>query len=70
MLKMSACRSDLFLNRPVVSASDPYVIISCEGEKVRSAVHKNTQSPDFDVKAVFYRKKQKEPIRIQVPVFQ
>uniref|UniRef100_A0A8C1I960 Calpain 5a n=1 Tax=Cyprinus carpio TaxID=7962 RepID=A0A8C1I960_CYPCA len=47
-------------------SSDPYVIISCEGEKVRSLVHKNTQSPDFDVKAVFYRKKPKEPIRIQV----
>ncbi|KAF4101066.1 hypothetical protein G5714_017498 [Onychostoma macrolepis] len=47
-------------------ASDPYVIISCEGEKVRSVVHKNTRNPDFDVKAVFYRKKQKEPIRIQI----
>uniref|UniRef100_A0A672RVU7 Calpain 5a n=1 Tax=Sinocyclocheilus grahami TaxID=75366 RepID=A0A672RVU7_SINGR len=47
-------------------ASDPYVIISCEGEKVRSPVHKNTQSPDFDVKAVFYRKKSKEPIRVQI----
>uniref|UniRef100_A0A8C2F6F1 Calpain 5a n=1 Tax=Cyprinus carpio TaxID=7962 RepID=A0A8C2F6F1_CYPCA len=47
-------------------ASDPYVIISCEGQKVRSPVHKNTQSPDFDVKAVFYRKKPKEPIRIQI----
>lgn len=54
---------------PVVSASDPYVIISCEGEKVCSTVHKDTQSPDFDVKAVFYRKKPKEPIRIQVIVF-
>uniref|UniRef100_A0A8C1TTL0 Calpain 5a n=1 Tax=Cyprinus carpio TaxID=7962 RepID=A0A8C1TTL0_CYPCA len=50
-------------------ASDPYVIISCEGQKVRSPVHKNTQSPDFDVKAVFYRKKPKEPIRIQVPIY-
>ncbi|XP_016374016.1 calpain-5-like [Sinocyclocheilus rhinocerous] len=47
-------------------ASDPYVIISCEGEKVRSPVHKNTQSPDFDVKAVFYRKKPQEAIRIQI----
>ncbi|XP_051512469.1 calpain-5-like [Myxocyprinus asiaticus] len=47
-------------------SSDPYVIISCEGEKVRSPVHKDTQSPDFDLKAVFYRKKPKEPIRIQI----
>lgn len=47
-------------------SSDPYIIISCEGEKVRSPVHKDTQSPDFDVKAVFYRKKPKQPIRIQI----
>uniref|UniRef100_A0A671SXQ0 Calpain-5-like n=1 Tax=Sinocyclocheilus anshuiensis TaxID=1608454 RepID=A0A671SXQ0_9TELE len=50
----------------IVLSSDPYVIISCEGEKVRSPVHKNTQSPDFDLRAVFYRKKPKEPIRIQI----
>uniref|UniRef100_A0A673FUV5 Calpain 5a n=1 Tax=Sinocyclocheilus rhinocerous TaxID=307959 RepID=A0A673FUV5_9TELE len=54
----------LFLND--ISASDPYVVISCEGQKVRSLVHKNTQNPDFDVKAVFYRKKPKEPIRVQI----
>ncbi|XP_051953604.1 calpain-5-like [Xyrauchen texanus] len=47
-------------------SSDPYVIISCEGEKVRSPVHKDTQSPDFDLKAVFYRKNPKKPIRIQI----
>lgn len=50
----------------VISACDPYVIIMCEGEKVCSPVHKNTQSPDFDVKAVFYRKKRREPIFIRV----
>lgn len=48
------------------AASDPYVIISCEGEKVRSPVHKDTLSPEFDVKALFYRKKPKERMHIQV----
>lgn len=52
----------------VVSACDPYVIIMCEGEKVCSPVHKNTQTPDFDVKAVFYRKKPSQQIFIRVTV--
>uniref|UniRef100_A0AAY4CJ10 Calpain 5 n=1 Tax=Denticeps clupeoides TaxID=299321 RepID=A0AAY4CJ10_9TELE len=47
-------------------ASDPYVIISCEGQKVCSPVFKDTCNPEFDVKGLFYRKKPKESIRIQV----
>uniref|UniRef100_A0A8C1KFP7 Calpain 5b n=1 Tax=Cyprinus carpio TaxID=7962 RepID=A0A8C1KFP7_CYPCA len=47
-------------------ASDPYVIITCEGEKVRSPVHKDTRCPSFDVKGIFYRKKPKEGIHIEV----
>ncbi|KAI9536934.1 Calpain-5 [Dissostichus eleginoides] len=46
-------------------ASDPYVIIRCEGEKVRSPVHKDTRSPDFDTKGLFYRKKSNQPISIE-----
>ncbi|CAN9493032.1 unnamed protein product [Ophioblennius macclurei] len=46
--------------------SDPYVIIHCEGEKVRSPVHKNTRSPPFDVKGLFYRKKAELPVSIQI----
>ncbi|XP_078103187.1 calpain-5a [Sander vitreus] len=47
-------------------ASDPYVIIRCEGQKVRSAVHKNTRSPDFDTKGLFYRKNANQPISIEL----
>uniref|UniRef100_A0A8C2X4X3 Calpain 5 n=1 Tax=Cyclopterus lumpus TaxID=8103 RepID=A0A8C2X4X3_CYCLU len=46
--------------------SDPYVIIRCEGEKVRSPVYKNTRSPNFDIKGIFYRKKANRPIRIEI----
>ncbi|KAM4699406.1 calpain-5 [Discoglossus pictus] len=46
--------------------ADPYVIISCEGSKVQSPVLKDTISPKFDVKGVFYRKKPAQPILIQV----
>lgn len=47
-------------------ASDPYVIIYCEGEKVRSSVHKDTRSPVFNTKGLFYRKKARQPIRIKI----
>ncbi|XP_054649434.1 calpain-5a isoform X2 [Dunckerocampus dactyliophorus] len=45
---------------------NPYVIISCEGVKVRSIFHQRTRSPVFDTKAVFYRKKLNQPISIEV----
>ncbi|XP_040439706.1 calpain-5 [Falco naumanni] len=46
--------------------ADPYVIIKCEGQKVRSPVKKNTVSPEFDVKGLFYRKKPGQPIIVQI----
>lgn len=46
--------------------SDPYVIIRCEGEKVRSQIYKNTCSPVFNTKGLFYRKKTHQPISIEV----
>uniref|UniRef100_A0A8C5D285 Calpain 5a n=1 Tax=Gadus morhua TaxID=8049 RepID=A0A8C5D285_GADMO len=45
---------------------NPYVIIRCEGKKVRSPVHKDTRSPVFDTKALFYRKKERQAISIEV----
>lgn len=48
------------------SAVDPYVIITCEGERVRSPVYKDTRCPSFDIKGLFYRKKPKEGIHIEV----
>ncbi|KAG9470601.1 hypothetical protein GDO78_017219 [Eleutherodactylus coqui] len=46
--------------------ADPYVIISCEGSKVQSPVVKDTLTPQFDVKGLFYRKKPGQPIIIQI----
>lgn len=48
------------------AGADPYVIIKCEGEKVRSPVKKNTVAPEFDVKGLFYRKKPGQPIIVQI----
>ncbi|KAE8627955.1 hypothetical protein XENTR_v10007234 [Xenopus tropicalis] len=46
--------------------ADPYVIISCEGNKVQSPVIKDCLDPKFNVKGVFYRKKPGQPIVVQV----
>ncbi|XP_072905046.1 calpain-5 [Hemitrygon akajei] len=48
------------------SPPDSYVLISCEGTRLKSAVHKGTSSPDFDLKGLFYRRKPRNPIKIQV----
>ncbi|KAM4797409.1 calpain-5 [Rhinophrynus dorsalis] len=46
--------------------ADPYVIISCEGNKVQSPVIKDSVDPRFDVKGLFYRKKPGQPISVQI----
>lgn len=52
---------------PILSpGANSYVIIKCEGEKVRSAVQRGTSTPEYNVKGVFYRKKLAQPITVQV----
>ncbi|XP_071086234.1 calpain-5-like [Haliotis cracherodii] len=47
--------------------ADPYVIIKCEGETVRTTSCKNTTDPNWNQSAVFYRKKPLgAPIKIQI----
>jgi len=47
--------------------SDPYVIIKCEGEKVRSSCVSNTQNPCWsDATAIFYRNNPDKPIKVQI----
>lgn len=46
--------------------ANSYVIIKCEGDKVRSAVRKGSSTPEYDVKGIFYRKKLGQPITVQV----
>lgn len=51
----------------VFSAIDPYVKILCEGEKVISEKLMKTNSPQWNIKATFYRKKpDTEPITVEV----
>ncbi|KFP75629.1 Calpain-5, partial [Acanthisitta chloris] len=46
--------------------ADPYVLIKCENETVRSPVQHNTTSPIFNTQVIFYRKNIDSPITIQV----
>uniref|UniRef100_A0A665TEA6 Calpain 5a n=1 Tax=Echeneis naucrates TaxID=173247 RepID=A0A665TEA6_ECHNA len=62
-------RADGLAGQDSNGVSDPYVMIRCEGEKVYSPVQKNTCSPVFDTKALFYRKKSRQPISIEVCIY-
>ncbi|XP_048371084.1 calpain-6 isoform X1 [Sphaerodactylus townsendi] len=46
--------------------ANPFLVVQCENEKVRSAVQKGTVNPAFDTQAVFYRRNIKQPIVVQV----
>ncbi|XP_072483037.1 calpain-6 [Notamacropus eugenii] len=46
--------------------ANPYLIIKCGKEIVRSPVQKETFDAVFDIQAIFYRKNLKEPIVVQV----
>lgn len=48
------------------AGADPYIIIHCEGKSVKSAVKKDTLKPEFKTSAVFYRKKPRKPIIVEV----
>ena len=51
----------------VVSAPDPYALISCEGRKVRTPVIKDSLVPEWNTGALFFvRRPQKAQLVIQV----
>lgn len=53
-------------NQDRTGGADPYVIIYCEGKSVRSPVHLDTLEPEFAFSGVFYRKKPRKPITVQI----
>ncbi|KGL73760.1 Calpain-5 [Tinamus guttatus] len=46
--------------------ADPYVLIKCENQQVRSVVQQDATSAVFDTQVIFYRKNIDSPIIIQV----
>ncbi|KAK7925502.1 hypothetical protein WMY93_007812 [Mugilogobius chulae] len=53
-------------NQDKTGGADPYVIIYCEGKSVKSPIKKDTLKPEFDVSGVFYRRKPRKPITVQI----
>ncbi|XP_059080886.1 calpain-5-like isoform X2 [Tigriopus californicus] len=53
-------------NSDTFSQSDPYCIVNCEGKKVRSLVRTDDLSPEWNCKAIFFRKNPEKPIKIQI----
>uniref|UniRef100_A0A3B4U5B1 Calpain 6 n=1 Tax=Seriola dumerili TaxID=41447 RepID=A0A3B4U5B1_SERDU len=45
---------------------NPYVIIYCEGRSVKSIIKTDTLQPEFTTSAIFYRKKPRKPITVEV----
>lgn len=64
--RQSLLRYTFTLTSLLPVAVNPYVIITCEGERVRSPVYKDTRCPNFDIKGLFYRKKPKDGIHVEV----
>ncbi|CAH1789673.1 unnamed protein product [Owenia fusiformis] len=48
------------------NTTDPYVVIKCEGETVKSEWNKETLDPVWNLKTIFYRKKPDIPITVEV----
>lgn len=48
------------------AGADPYLIISCEGRSVKSTIKKDTLQPEFATSAIFYRKKPRKPVTVEV----
>ena len=50
-----------------LTEADPYCLIKCEGESVKSEVAKDTQSPKWkSASAIFYRSDPSKPIKVQI----
>ena len=46
--------------------ADPYCYVICEGKTARTPVQKNTLTPVFNAKLIFYIRRPEEPIKVEV----
>ncbi|MEQ2303685.1 hypothetical protein AMECASPLE_019514 [Ameca splendens] len=58
--------AEIYQHSDQMDGIELYMTISCEGQSVSSTIKKNTLNPDFEISAVFYRKKLSKPIKVQV----
>lgn len=48
------------------SGADPYCIVSCEREKVRTKTVDDTLNPEWNESVIFYRRNMRKPLKIQI----
>ncbi|KAK6480480.1 calpain-6 [Huso huso] len=53
-------------NQDSSGGADPYLIIKCERQTITTPAQNNTMDPKFDTQAIFYRKKPRKPITVQI----
>uniref|UniRef100_A0AAR2JDX3 Calpain catalytic domain-containing protein n=1 Tax=Pygocentrus nattereri TaxID=42514 RepID=A0AAR2JDX3_PYGNA len=54
------------LSQPKQPAPDVYAVIKCEEETIRTRIFKKDGSPEFNIKAIFYRRRPRTKIYIEV----
>ena len=54
------------LKQDLIGGADPYVLIKCEGAKLRSQPVKNSLNPEFNFSVVLYRRNPAKGIKIQI----
>ena len=55
------------MKQTIFSEADPYCLIKCEGDSVKSEVAEDTLSPKWrSASAIFYRSDPSKPIKVQI----
>ena len=54
------------LKQDLIGGADPYVLIKCEGAKLRSEPVKNSLNPEFNFSVILYRHNPAKGIKIQI----
>ncbi|KAL7880267.1 hypothetical protein SRHO_G00025210 [Serrasalmus rhombeus] len=54
------------LSQPKQPAPDVYAVIKCEEETIRTRIFKKDGSPEFNIKAIFYRRRPRTKIYIEL----
>lgn len=52
-----------------ILGADPYCVVKCEGERVKSPVCRETLNPEWNLTVLFYRKSSDSMVKIQVTLF-
>ena len=64
--RLTVVSAQSLLKQDILGGADPYVLIKCEGEKLRSESVKNSLDPEWNFSVILYRHKPATGIKIQI----